>query len=149
MKKSIFILLLLVAGVVQAQNKPSKAHIDGAYTALVAERGASGPTKNKVIQLVENNGTQMLAVAACAKCFPALYTYKPKMSKQFGKPVFYNSMGLYLLTYDQESFVIVMLDLTFKENFSYHNFYSKSNEKVKTMSKKKVEAYAIKLLDYL
>ncbi len=136
-------------GALQVQNVAPNKNIDGAYTALFEERGASGPTKNKVIQLGENNGTQLLAIAACEQCFPAVYSYKKNLSEQFGKAVFYNASGLYVLSYDNDSFVIVMPSLKAGEDFSYHNFYSKRASKAESMTKDSIEKYATKLLDLL
>ncbi|MDO1501447.1 hypothetical protein Q2T40_15030 [Winogradskyella maritima] len=113
------------------------------------ERGTSGPSKDKVIQLVENNGMLMLAVAACEKCFPALYTYKSDLSKQFGKSVFNNSMGFYAVSYDGNSFVVFLPSLSAEKDFEFSNFYSKETSKLKFLTKKKVEEYATKLLDLL
>ena len=147
--KYIFILLFCSLGTLYAQSIAPSKSIDGAYTTLFEERGVSGASNNKLIQLVENNGTQMLAVATCEQCFPAVYTYNKELSEQFGKAIFNNNMGFYAISYDSESFAIVMLSTTADENFSYYNFYSKSKSKVSAMTTEKIDAYSIKLLDLL
>jgi len=125
---------------INAQNTLATAQINGTYHLLFVERDGA---KNKIIQLAENNGTKMLAVTACSNCFPALYTYEKEESDRLGKPIFFNKMGLYVITYDAESFIIVMLSTKEGENFSYLNFYSKNPTTVKNMTKDKIEAYAL------
>lgn len=151
MKNFILPVLIVIFKTIngQAQENPSKDMIDGAYTALFAEAGTSGDTTDKSIQLVENNGTQMLAVASCEKCFPALYTYNSDLSVKLAKTVFSNTMGLYVIAYQSQGFVIVMPDFTFKENFSFVNFYGKDRREVAKMTKAKINVFALELLDYL
>ncbi|MEE9363635.1 MAG: hypothetical protein V3U92_13635 [Cellulophaga sp.] len=99
--------------------------------------------KKKLIQLAENNGSKILAIAACAKCIPALYAYEPEESERIGKPVYFNKIGLYVITYDAESFAIVMLSAKEGEDFSYLNFYSKNQATVKSMTKEKIANYVL------
>ncbi len=127
---------------------PTKA-IDGSYKALKAEKGPSGLTKDKVIQLAENNGTKMLAVASCEKCYPAMYSYNKALSEEFGTTVFMNSFGILALRYDSESLVVVAPSLKMGENFSFYNFYSKNQTKVSAMSKEEIEKYELPILDLL
>jgi hypothetical protein len=145
-----YILVLFFAfNGLYAQSLLSSKNMNGSYTALVEERGPQGLTNNKVIQLVENNGTTILAVAACERCFPAMYTYNEELSEQFGNTVFMNSFGIYALQYDADSFVVVAPSLKINENFSFYNFYSKKKEKLAKVSKKTIEEFALPLLDYL
>lgn len=140
---SLFFLISL-----QAQEAPSQS-VNGLYHLFTPEKGPSGKTNKMLIELAENNGTKMLAVAACEKCYPAICTYKPELSKQFGKPVFYNSSGIHVLKYDNESFIICMAAISIDKDFNYINFYSKSKSKVEAMTTKQMEAYANKILDYI
>lgn len=149
MKYTLNILLLFITSVVFAQQEITPEAINGTYHLFMEERGVSGPTKTKLIQFGENNGTKLLAIAACEKCMPAIYTYQEAESEQIGIPVFFNSTGLYVFGYDTDSFVTVMVtsklgDKTWA-NFAFSNFYSKSKSKVETITKSKIEAYAIKL----
>ncbi|WP_394748957.1 hypothetical protein [Spongiimicrobium salis] len=149
MRQHFILILVFALNGLSAQNVLSSNAIDGAYVALVAEKGPSGPTKDKVIQLAENNGTTMLAVAACERCFPAMYTYNKTLSEQFGNTVFMNSFGIYALQYDTNSFVVVVPSLSLNENFSFYNFYTKKKEELTKIDQKKIEAFALPLLDYL
>ena len=80
--------------------------INGTYYMLESERGLNNqPTKTKLVQLVENNGVQMLAIAACEKCIPAIYTYKAEDSETLDRHTYFNSMGIFVTQYDNESFV--------------------------------------------
>lgn len=148
MKTLILIGSLLVGLTSIAQQLPNDS-INGIYHLLKQEKGPSGKTNKMLIELAENNGTKMLAVAACEKCYPAIYTYKPELSKQFGKPVFYNSSGIHVLKYDNDSFIICMAAISIDKDFNYINFYSKSKSKVEAMTTKQMEAYANKILDYI
>lgn len=148
MKSLLITCSLLFAVLLYAQEAPSQS-VNGLYHLFTPEKGASGKTDKMLIELAENNGTKMLAVASCERCYPAIYTYKPELSKQFGKPVFYNSSGIHILKYDNDSFIICMVAISIDKDFNYINFYSKSKSKVKTMSTKKMEAYASKILDFL
>lgn len=149
MKKIILLLFLSNVIVLTAQNITPSKNINGTYHLLIPEKGVSGKTKKMLIQLGENNGTQMLAVAACKQCFPAIYTYKPELSKKFKKPVFYNSMGYYVITYDKDSFILFVIAISADDDFRYINFYSKDQSKVKTMTKAKMEEYASTILDFI
>lgn len=147
--RTIFFICVFFTGLISVAQQPKSDLINGIYHLSSPEKGPSGPTKKMIIQLAENNGTKMLAVAACEKCFPAIYTYKPELSKEFGKPVYYNSAGFHVLTYDNNSFIICMVAISIEKDFNYINFYSKNKGKVDAMTTKKMEAYASKILDYL
>ena len=141
-KKIVLGIFLCSLGAVFGQNTAAATNnIDGVYSLLFVERDGA---KKKLIQLAENNGSKVLAIAACPNCMPALYAYEPEESERIGKPVYFNEIGLYVITYDAESFAIVMLSAKEGENFSYVNFYSKNQSTVKSMTKEKVEAYVLK-----
>jgi hypothetical protein len=136
-----------VASLSYSQN-PTEA-INGTYHLLEGERGIGNkPTKTKLFQYGLLGDTKVLAVATCEKCMPAIYKYKEEYSKELGVPVFFNDYGLFLITYDTESFVMIMhankegADWT---DFSFSNFYSKNNAKVNTMTQQKIKEYIINL----
>ena len=139
-KKIVLGIFLSSVGVFYGQDVAETKNVDGMYHLLFVERDGA---KNKVIQLAENNGSKILAIAACAKCMPALYAYEPEESERIGKPVYFNKIGLYVITYDSESFVIVMLSAKEGEDFSYLNFYSKNQATVKSMTKEKIANYVL------
>lgn len=151
MKFILSLLLLFGATDLIAQQNISTENMNGVYHLLVAERGAAngGTTNEKLIQFGENNGTKLLAIAACEKCMPAVYTYQEDDSKRLGMPVFFNSSGLYVLEYDEDSLVTVLVTNKLGDgewtDFSFSNFYSKNEAKVNAMTKEKIEAYAISI----
>ncbi len=150
MKHIVLFLLCTVGTSVFAQKGMPTEAINGEYHLLEAERGLKNqPTKNKLFQFGENNGTKLLAIAACEKCMPAVYTFQEEDTKRLGVPVFFNSTGLYALGYDSNSFVIVMVTSKIEggnwSKFMFSNFYSKSKSKVAGMTKAKAEAYATEL----
>jgi len=136
-----------VASLSYSQN-PTET-INGMHHLLEGERGIGNkPTKTKLFQYGLLGDAKVLAVAACEKCMPAIYKYKEEYSKEFGVPVFFNDYGLFLITYDTESFVMIMhankegADWT---DFSFSNFYSKNNAKVNAMTQQKIKEYIINL----
>ena len=138
-KKIVLGIFLSCIGVFYGQETATK-NIDGTYQMLFADR----QSKTKVMQYAEANGTKMLLVAACSKCMPAIYEYEAEESTRIGKPVFFNPIGLYVITYDSESFVIMKLSTKEGENFSYLNFYSKNASKLIGMTKAKMETYILR-----
>ena len=119
--------------------------INGTYHLLEAERGMNnGQTKTKIFEYAEHNGKKLLAISACEKCMPAIYSYQEADSKDLETLVFYNAMGLYVFAYDHESFVMIMPSPDSPEdwtNFAFSNFYSKSEAKVSAMTKDKIKLF--------
>jgi hypothetical protein len=78
---------------------------------------------------------------------PAVYTYKAEESKELDRLVFYNSTGLYLFQYDEESFVMIMINPKAEHwtDFYFSNFYSKNKSKVASMSKEKIKKFMTKI----
>jgi len=145
----IGLLLLLIVLPVHGQDFELTNQVNGTYHLFEAERGVNNKlTKTKLIEYGENNGTKLLAIAACEKCMPAVYTYKKEKSKELKRKVFYNSSGIWVMEYDADSFVLFMSNpnaIVQKDDLLYSNFYSKSESKVRKMSKKKVEDFIINL----
>jgi len=147
--KLFYLLLILCMNALFAQIEHPTEAINGTYHLLEGERGIGNkPTKTKFFQYGLLGDTKVLAVAACGKCMPAIYKYKEEYSKELGVPVFFNDYGLFLITYDTESFVMIMhankegADWT---DFSFSNFYSKNNAKVNAMTQQKIKEYIIDL----
>ncbi len=119
---------------------------NGQYYLLEAERGAT----QKFFEYGEHNGKKILLIASCQKCLPASYHYLEGDSEDVGIPIFFNKIGLYILGYDKESFVMIMPNPNDPENwtnFAFSNFYSKNANKVKMMSKTKIADYIKKLAE--
>lgn len=148
MKNLLLLFVFIFTTNLKAQNAEFVERFNGTYHLLEPERGINNkPTKTKLVQFGKNNNTELLAIAACEKCMPAVYTYQEKESKTYKTPIFLNSMGLYVLPFDDESFVIVFVDKKLGDGiwskFSFSNFYSKNKATVSKMTKQKIEEFAI------
>lgn len=137
-----YLLVLLMPCLLYSQNKEPTKAINGKYYLMAAEKGiGSKMTKEKLFQYGVWGKDKVLMVAACNKCSPAMYKYNNDESQTMGVPVFYNIMGLYMITYDDESF-IMMVPANKKSkdwtDFTYSNFYSKNKAKADIMTKQKI-----------
>ncbi len=103
--------------------------VNGVYQLAIPERSAAGQTQKLKVEFGELNGQKMLATSACARCPGAGYKMQDEASKELGRPVFYNSMGIYIFAYDENTFVAVMADGPLGKKvwstLSYANVYSK------------------------
>jgi hypothetical protein len=127
-----------------AINKPStssKGTTKGAITfhLMEAERG-----KTKVqAEEGELNGKKIIAING------APYTYQDEPSKMLGKKIYFTTAGIYVMQYDDNSWVSVMPDKQLGKapfgKFVFSNFYSSDASKAKSMTKAKAEAYATEL----
>ena len=145
----IFLIVFLTSRLLFAQNENPTEALNGTYHLLEAERAEGNKQSlTKIFQYGKWGEDNVLAVAACTKCMPAIYKYKEEYSKDLKTAVFYNDIGLYLIAYDKESFVMMMPSK--KEgaewtDFSHSNFYSKSQVKVAAMSQQKIKEYILNI----
>ena len=125
---SLLILILSAPFTVQALEL-SPENVNGIYQLAIPERSAGGPTQNLQVEYGEMNGQKMMATQACPRCPAAGYKLQDDASNELGRPVFFNAMGIYLIAYDENTFVSVMADAPLgKEAWSkivYANVYSK------------------------
>jgi len=109
------------------------------YHLLEAERGKT----NVQLEEGENNGTKIMAING------AMYTYQDEPSATLGIKIYFTTAGIYVMQYDENSWVSVMpskqLGKAPWDKFAFSNFYSTDAAKVKSMTKAKAEAYAIKM----
>ena len=145
MKLIIKILLLVFSIQLSSQNTKPTESINGTYHLLEAERGVN----TKLFEYRQHNDAKLLLIAACKQCMPGTYTYKKDASKELDRAVFYNTTGLYVFQFDDESFVMIMINPKAENwtDFYYSNFYSKSKSKVSDMSKEKIKKFIIKISD--
>ena len=144
-----YFIVLLTPCLLYSQGKKPTEAINGTYHLLEGERGIGNKqTKTKIFQYGLFGKTKVLAIAACGKCMPAIYKYKKEESEALGFPFFYNDIGLFMITYDSESFVMVMPsnkeDADWSD-FSFSNFYSKNKAKVAAMTQKKIKEFIISI----
>lgn len=136
---------------VQAQPNIPTTDLDGKYFLMSPERSPKGgTTQEMLVQYVERNGQKMLVAAACEDgCTPMVFSYQPAPSETLGAPVFYNSFGYYMLSYEGDSFISVIPDTQLGKDIwrsiRYSNFYSKSAEKSSAMTADKISGIAIKI----
>ncbi|MAX70857.1 MAG: hypothetical protein CMC76_07100 [Flavobacteriaceae bacterium] len=144
MKYIILTILMCFSIVIKAQNSEPSTTFNGKYHLMDAERASRGETtKIKYFEFGEHNGLQLLAVAACEKCMSAVYTYKPEESKEIERLVFFNKVGLIMIQYDKESFVMIMPNPNSDNwlDFMFSNFYSKSKTKAEQMTQEKIKTF--------
>ena len=128
LKFSVLICSLLTVFAAQAfELTPEK--VNGIYLLATPERSAGGQTQKLQIEFGDMNGQKILATQACPRCPAAGYKLKSEISKELGRPVFFNSMGIYIIAYDDNTFVSVMADgelgkMIWSE-ITYTNVYSK------------------------
>ena len=136
--------------------KPVSAKSEkGTYHLLEAERlPAGGTTKTLAITVDKypNTEEKVLVITACPKgCASGVYNYKEELSTELGINVYFISAGIYVMQYDDNSYVSVMpsqkevLGVMPFNKFAFTNFYSTDALKVKGMTKVKAEAYAVKM----
>ncbi|AXG71439.1 hypothetical protein KORDIASMS9_03696 [Kordia sp. SMS9] len=140
----IYSSLLLFSLQLYSQSAVPTDKINGTYYVLEAERGAN----TKIFEYGQHNNAKLLLIAACKQCIPGTYTYQKEASEELQRAVFYNSTGLYVFQYDDESFVMIMLNASEDAewtDFYFSNFYSKNKAKVKNMSKEKIKKFILKI----
>lgn len=141
---TVSISLFLFSISLFSQNAIPSKNINGTYHLLEAERGE----KTKIFQFAKHNDAKLLLIAACKQCMPGTYTYQKDASEELDRAVFYNSSGLYIFQYDDESFIMIMLNVTEGvewSDFYFSNFYSKSKSKTKNMSKQKIKKFILQI----
>ena len=84
--------------------------VNGVYQLAQPERSAAGQTQKLTIEYGEMNGQTVLVTASCPKCPAAGYRLLETESKELGRPIFFNSSGIYVMAYDANTFVSVMAD---------------------------------------
>jgi hypothetical protein len=127
-KYSILICSLLTVFAVQALDlTPEK--VNGIYQLAIPERSAAGQAQKLQVELGEMNGQQYLATQACPRCPAAGFKMLEEQTKELGRPVFFNSIGIYIITYDANTFVSIMADGELGKKvwstITYANVYSK------------------------
>ncbi len=122
----------------------SKETVNGEYHLAVPERGNS-----KVLMQYGKLGNKtVIAVAACQSCPPAVYSLQQEPSQTLATPVFMTA-GLYLIPYDEQSFVLVQPDGLLGQKvwtkLGHVNLYSRSQETAASFDRRQIEKFAIGL----
>lgn len=125
-------------------NKLTPESVMGTYHLGIPERGQ----QQVDITYGDMKGKTVIAVAPCVRCPPAIYSYLKKESNILNIPVF-TTNGLYLIQYNNDSFVVVQPDSILGEKawsiISHLNIYSKNETTASTLSRTKIEQFAIKI----
>lgn len=107
----------------------SPEQTNGIYQLAQAERSAAGQTKKLQLEYGEMNGQTVLVAASCPRCPPAGYRLLETETAELGRPVFFNSMGIYVIAYDATTFVSAMADAPLGkkiwQKLAYANVYNK------------------------
>lgn len=148
MRTYLFLLLLCFTGYGIAQEIDPE-EINGSYIAKFEEKGALRPTPERKITLALKDDQPILSVIMCIECFPATFTYDEKLSEGFGKAVFKNSLGIYMIVYNEKGFAVVIPDTNNPETFSFVNLYTRSKRDYETVTKAQISKYAESLLDMI
>ena len=127
-KHSILICSLFIVFAAQAfELTPEK--VNGIYLLATPERSAAGQTKKLQVEYGDMNGQKVLVTKACPRCPAAGYKLQEEATNELGRPVFFNSMGIYIIAYDDNTFVSVMADAELGKKawstITYANVYSK------------------------
>ena len=137
--KIYLVLVFMFVGYCSAQTTPQS------YYLLEPSRDGK---KEQVVQIAKNRGTELFLMASCKSCMPATYAYNKEASKILGKKV-YGTSGIYVLPYDENSYVLVFpkkpLGEGIWEGFGYSNFISADKLKVNKVTKNKIEEWATDL----
>jgi len=149
MNKSLFITsLVTILSIFFSQaiaGTLSPEEVKGTYHLTTTERGQS---KVKM-EMGQMGNKTVLAIAACDRCPPAVYTFQQEQSSTLQTPVFFNTMGLYVIKYDDDSWIVVQPDGELGRKvwtkIGHANLYSKSANKAKSMTRGQIETYAINL----
>ena len=125
---SLFVCSLLTVFAAQAlELTPEK--VNGIYLLAIPERSSAGQTQKLQVEFGEMNGQKIMATQACPRCPAAGYKLQNDATKELGRPVFFNSMGIYIIAYDENTFVSVMADGQLGKKawskIAYANVYSK------------------------
>lgn len=125
---TLFAMCFTLVNVTQAFELNADA-VNGLYELAQPERSAAGQTQKLQIEYGEMNGQVFLAAASCANCPAAGYRLLETESKELGRPVFFNSSGIYIIAYDESTFVSVMADAQLGkkiwQKLPYANIYNK------------------------
>lgn len=107
----------------------SPEQTNGIYQLAQPERSAAGQTQKLQIEYSEMNGQTVLVAASCPKCPAAGYRLLKTETEELGRPVFFNSAGIYVIAYDATTFVSAMADGQLGKQIwsklAYANVYNK------------------------
>lgn len=145
--KALLLLLFFTVLSSKAQDYfPDKEKFNGTYYSLKPMKLRSGGVATEMICQVGKMGNiQVLAIAACEKCMPGVYTFKPSSSKEIKRAMFYNKYGAMAIEYDENSFVVAYVTA----DKPRVDFYSKSKSKVAAMTEEKALEFVMKFSDQL
>ena len=119
--------------------------VNGIYLLATPERSAAGQTQKLQVEYGEMNGQKMMATKACPRCPGAGFKMLDEPTKELGRPVFFNSMGIYIIAYDANTFVSIMADGELGKKvwstIAYANVYSKQG--TPTISLEAGKAFAL------
>lgn len=127
--KLIPITFILTLSSIAAAFELTPEKVNGVYDLAQPERSAVGQTQKLQIEFGEMKGQKVLVAASCQGCPAVGYRLMETETAELGRPVFFNSSGIYVIAYDENTFVSVMPDgqlgKKIWKNLVYANVYSK------------------------
>ena len=143
MKKIAVTLLFLFSSMLTA-GELSRDKIKGSYHLGTPERG-----KTQVEMDFGNLGNKVVLAVGCKGCPTATYTFLKEESTTLGVATFFNTIGLYVFQYDDESWVVVQPDGQLGRKvwskIQHANIYSKNPATAKSTSREQIEKFALGL----
>lgn len=140
----VLAIALFSASLASADTSLTEAQVNGVYHLGIPERGQ----KKVLMQYGQLGANKVIAVAACQGCPPAVYQYQEEPSKTLKTPIFMTA-GLYLIRYDDDSFVLVQADKELGravwETIGHANVYSKKQSTANTLARPEIESFALNL----
>lgn len=147
--RSSLITLVLLALTQQAFAQMVGINLErdkGVYELGTPERGKT----KQFVEFGQMGNKQVMAAAACQQgCPAAVYGYQKELSATLKRAVFFNRMGLYVIRYDADSFIVVQPDAELGrkvwKNILHANIYSKNANTAKSVKRDEIVAFAKKL----
>ncbi|MCO7225110.1 hypothetical protein [Pleionea sp. CnH1-48] len=145
--KSIILCLLTIMTAQIWGDESKLSALTGTYHLKQPERSPAGQTSQLAIEYGQLNGKKVLVTKACNQCPPAVYSYQEEPSNTLGFPVFFNSMGLYVLAYKPGTLINLLADAQLGnkpwKHFRYINIYSQSKSTLSTLTLEQAKSFAL------
>ena len=118
--------------------------IKGTYFLGSPERG-----KTQVEMDFGNLGNKVVLAVGCQGCPTATYSFLKEESTTLGVATFFNTIGLYVFQYDNNSWIVVQPDGQLGRKvwskIGHANIYSKDANKAATVKRSDIEKFALEL----
>ncbi|TQV71006.1 hypothetical protein FLL45_22015 [Aliikangiella marina] len=142
--KHIWVVVLITLTSALNAGELTREAVKGSYFLGTPERG-----KTKVEMDFGNLGNKVVLAVGCKGCPTATYSFLKEESSTLGVATFFNTIGLYVFQYDENSWVVVQPDGQLGRKvwnkIGHANIYSKDANKAKSVARADIEKFAIGL----